>query len=272
MVFGGENFVSGAFLFLNDTWEYAPATNTWTPAVVTPPVPPARAVAVMAYDPVRRVTVLFGGTNDFSGTQRFADTWEWNGTTWRPAATTGPFGRTQAQMAWDPSRNRIVLYGGYSSAGLTNNELWEWDGVAWTQRMGIGSGPARAAGNLVFDSNRGRLVLVTGLSTGVNTSTDTSVWELGPPWATITAPGTPARYAASSVYDPSTSSILVIGGVVTTTPQPNTYFLTGSSWTSISAPAAIGFAGAALDSNRGRVYLFGGIGSSLVRLNSLLIY
>lgn len=44
------------------------------------PGPGARNVHAMAYDPVRRVVVLHGG---FHAPERFTDTWEWDGRSWR---------------------------------------------------------------------------------------------------------------------------------------------------------------------------------------------
>lgn len=272
VVFGGEDFVSGAFRFLSDTWEYSPATNTWTAPNVT--APPARALAAMAYDPVRGVSVLFGGTNDFSSTNFFSDTWEWNGSSWRQATTTtGPSGRRQAQLAWDGNRQRIVLHGGYDSSNAVMTDTWEWNGTAWTQRTGIGTGPARAAGALVFDSARNVLVLTAGLNTIQATSTDLTTWELGASWAMRTTSGTaPARYATATTYDPGINAVLVVGGTVNGASVAGTYTLSNASWSFASQPANIGFASAVFDPLRGRVYVFGGLNGAVARTNQLLVY
>lgn len=39
--------------------------------------------------------------------------------------------RRGAQMATDPERGRIVLFGGKDSSGATRNDLFEWDGASW---------------------------------------------------------------------------------------------------------------------------------------------
>ena len=48
----------------------------------------ARRASPMAYDPLRRVTVLFGGNGGWDGLLN--DTWTWDGTNWTQVATEGP--------------------------------------------------------------------------------------------------------------------------------------------------------------------------------------
>jgi hypothetical protein len=58
--------------------------TTWSPLATTGG-PSARYLPDVAYDESRNVLVLFGGGNP-AGTNLFADTWEFDGTTWRRAA------------------------------------------------------------------------------------------------------------------------------------------------------------------------------------------
>jgi hypothetical protein len=63
----------------NDTWIWDGAANSWTQ--VNPAVSPsARQNGAMAFDPIRKEIVLFGGYAGFY----FSDTWVWNGTSWAP--------------------------------------------------------------------------------------------------------------------------------------------------------------------------------------------
>ena len=55
--------------------------GTWIDAGGTGPAPRARYLAGAAYDPARRVLVLFGG-GDPAGMDLFSDTWEHDGTAW----------------------------------------------------------------------------------------------------------------------------------------------------------------------------------------------
>ena len=60
VLFGGFDAPTGTYY--NDLWVYRYASNTWTqvfPAIS----PPGRRTGAMAYDPVRRLTVLYAGKN-----------------------------------------------------------------------------------------------------------------------------------------------------------------------------------------------------------------
>ncbi len=130
VLFGGTGF--------DDTWLWDGAQ--WTLAAPASK-PTARESASAAYDPIRKVVVLFGGLD--TSFVPFADTWEWDGTTWTPRLVPGPPARSSAGMAWDTARKRIVLFGG---AGQSNtlNDQWEWDGQTWKQLPTLNSVKPRA--------------------------------------------------------------------------------------------------------------------------------
>ncbi len=137
------------------SWMWTWDGSAWTQATPTT-VPPIRYSAMMTWDPVRQVIVLFGGF-DLSG-NALNDTWTWDGTTWTqatPSVSPGP--RGQAGLAWDPSTSSVLLYGGVS--GYTNfNDTWRWDGSAWTQVPTVL--PAQGAASLALDTDLGQPVLL----------------------------------------------------------------------------------------------------------------
>lgn len=110
------------------TWEWD--GNSWS---VRSNAPPPRIDSAMAFDPVRRVTVLFGGTSYNAGGY-LNDTWTWDGTAWRLApVTSAPAPRDQYAMAFDVHRKVLVLFGGASgNIEAPFNDTFEWDGSAWT--------------------------------------------------------------------------------------------------------------------------------------------
>jgi hypothetical protein len=71
--------------------------------------------------------VLFGG-NVTSG-DVLADTWEWDGTTWRDATPPGtkPGPRRFHSLAFDSARGRMVLYGGLDPSDRSLADTWELD-------------------------------------------------------------------------------------------------------------------------------------------------
>jgi hypothetical protein len=97
-----------------DVWEYD-ANGQWTKKVLTGTVPQRRRNPGVAYDPLRGVTVLFGGMDTTTLTD-YADTWEWNGTQWSPRIMTGmvPGARRSVSIAYDEARAQLVLFGGGS--------------------------------------------------------------------------------------------------------------------------------------------------------------
>ncbi len=118
---------------LQDTWTWD-GTN-WTPQ--TPAAQPStRYGAAFGYDPIHQQVVLFGGGNDQGGggaTMTYGDTWLWDGHNWtQPPLTNQPTAKFYADMAWDASRGRLVMFGGRLSGGIFADS-WEWDGTAWVQ-------------------------------------------------------------------------------------------------------------------------------------------
>ena len=113
---------------LSKTWEWD-GSNWMAHAAV----PPARYGPAMAYDPVRRITVLFGGV--VPGSNHNNETWTWNGTTWTLVATGGPPPRDEHAMAFDVRRKVLVMFGGLNAAiEDLHQDTWEWDGSAWSLR------------------------------------------------------------------------------------------------------------------------------------------
>ena len=112
-------------LLLSDTWvwdgsnwtEQSPATS-----------PAARWGAPMVYDAATGKVVMFGGFDIATGTNDFADTWVWDGSTWtKQAPATSPSARYEASMAYDAATGNVVLFGGLNGAGVSPlNDTWTW--------------------------------------------------------------------------------------------------------------------------------------------------
>jgi hypothetical protein len=125
---------------LDDTWLFDGAI--WQPHLSgTRPEP--RNGHAMAYDPTRRIAVLFGGSTisglDDRRAQALEDTWLWNVTAWSPDSPGGrpPPASSQHAMAYDPSVGRVIMFGGHSLGGWTGDYdhggTWSYDGVGWNK-------------------------------------------------------------------------------------------------------------------------------------------
>jgi len=115
VLFGGSYYDNGDHNF-GDTWEWDGAS--WTQVSTTGPTP--RFGHAMAFDPIIRRTVLFGGYSPLLG-----DTWEWNGYDWVRTATSGPAPRLYTAATFDSVRGHVVLFGGW--IGVRNlGDMWEY--------------------------------------------------------------------------------------------------------------------------------------------------
>lgn len=87
-----------------------PGNGTVTRGRFAPPPAPNRAAdRPWPYDEARACVVLFGGMVPW---ECVGDTWEWDGNEWTHRSTIGPNPRHFHAMAYESSRQRVVLFGG----------------------------------------------------------------------------------------------------------------------------------------------------------------
>src|SRR5262245_34007717 len=140
---------------LADTWEFDGETWAQRSTVGSPPGSWGHA---LAYDVVRRRTVLFGA---------FTGTWEWDGTTWTPPTLgVAPASRFYPAMVLDLSRGKIVMYGGIqaNAAGTPLGDTWTYDG-SWVQLASNPAMPRRGRHAMAYEPNRRRVVVHGGHDT-----------------------------------------------------------------------------------------------------------
>ena len=290
-VFGGVDFNQQPF---DDLWEWD--GTTWT-EVITDVQPPARSDAGLAYDPVRKSLILYGGqSNQSSGMYYqtvFGDTWEWSSTTrqWTQLSpTASPDPLYSHGMVTDTTRNKILLFAGMSNyqyylppaPGLPpggyqdpmRNEVWEWDGnnVTWTNRTPIVSTTApspRQYPILAYDEGLQKLFVEESSMYGYyGTGSNSAFWEWDPisaGWVYFNTGdyldyGTPY----SAAYDSTRRREVVFGDVWSmTTGIHETWELDakGPTWyvrTVETSPSSGYGIAMAFDRARGVVVLFGG--------------
>jgi hypothetical protein len=218
---------------------------------VTPIGPgPTDAAEIMAFDPLREVSVAFvdGQTwehNGYSWRQvattnvppdryefalgfdgqhiviyggqavqggALADFWAFDGVDWTLIGNHQPPGRRRAAaVAYDPSRARLVLYGGTDMSNGFPADTWEWDGATWMQvANGTPNPNSRVWHRMVFDDSRQRVVLCAGAFNPM-TYMDTWEWD-GSAWLQTVVSSFPPTIAPSLVHDQSTGRTLMISG------------------------------------------------------------
>ena len=231
-----------------DTWEWD--GTAWVLKSDSGPID--RFGTGLAYDPVRNMTLMFGGHYHLTG--QLGDTWEWNGTSWTFRTDGVPLARDNHAMVWDTARQRAVVFGGYT--GFFVNDTWEWDGTSWTQVNIVGTAPpGRWFHAMAYDSARGRTVLFGG-DDGVTTFGDTWEWD-GTAWALKSTSGPSARAGHAMAFDSATKRTVLFGGGA----PADTWEWDGTVWTrrSVSGPSQRIGPVMAYDSVRDRVVLFGGV-------------
>jgi hypothetical protein len=303
LLFGGGRSDSNSYdgtgivAAMSDTWEMDPATHVWT--AVTGAGPSARHDFGMVWDGTRNKAVLFGGMQvDISGVAGIPkqDTWEWDPTNlaWTERTMAGPkpgprFGHA---MAFDGSRNKVVVVGGFDIAsGGSLADVWDWDPTTgvWTQRMTGAESPMpspRQYASLVSDDARARLELIAGATTvdpygkggtgGIiiyppgmyGTTGSREVWELDPAKPAFTDRTAPLdvpspRAGHCMAYNPSTGLTYVYGGSDPMTGQllDDLWAWDGKTWAEIASdvrPPGRSDSAMAFDPSRKSLILYGG--------------
>lgn len=210
VMFGGYRL--GNTRFFRDTWEYD--GKKWTqkrPAQS----PPARNGAVMAYDPLNKRMILFGGFGGPGNWIFFDDTWEYAAGQWRQLTPTHhPPAREAAGMVYDAARQVMVLFGGGIEAGsLVFQDTWEWNGQNWNRRTDLPtSPPARWAFMMAYDSDCQRAVIYSGLKGTTEQFIDTWTYD-GKTWQQVLTHDQPIpRWDGGMVYDDRNQRLLMFGG------------------------------------------------------------
>ena len=208
LLFGGTGATSSTLLVLGDTWFFDSATKNWQQLEGPLVQPSARYGAGLVFDPVRNVAVLFGG-NDANNVP-LDDTWEFDGTTWRPLTlASAPSARAFHRLAFDPTLQQIILYGGIAGNTLLQ-DTWAFNGNQWSKVAEAGPGP-RGYYAIGSDSVRGTETLFGGFTTN---SFLGDTWELeGTTWNRKATSGPTARIEAPMEFLPSTRRSILFGGV-----------------------------------------------------------
>ena len=258
----------------NDVWAYSLGPGgRWTrlyPAG-TPPLPRYGAAAI--YDAANDRMVVFGGyTYGPFGDRQLKDVWalSLSGTpawTQITPAGFGPSARQNVGAVYDPSGQRMVVFGGYT--GSFTNELWSLslDGPpAWTQLTPAGPPPSpRNVFGFAYDAGRDRMVIFGGWD-GANLSDS---WALdltaGGAWSPIPTAALPsARRGCYAAYDDAGDRLVMFGGFdIGTRDDVWALSFTGTpEWTSLTvggiAPSRRYGGGAIYDPLRRRFVVCGG--------------
>lgn len=211
----------------------------WIQLAPTGAAPDGRSVHTEVYDGASNRAIVFGGLLQSSGTVG-NDVWVLtgaDGTGGTPAwnqqfpAGGGPAARQGHSAVYDPSSNRMIVFGGLAGDGFTAfSDVWVLTNAnglggtsTWSQLTPMGSAPATRVGHTaVYDPNSNRMVIFGGLRGTSPFPVLNDVWVLtnangtggAASWIQLSAVGIPpaARVDQSAVYDPGSNRMMVFGG------------------------------------------------------------
>ena len=229
LMFGGIKIVSGGYAFdFSDFWKF---TETGWQEIVTFGGPLKRHGHLMAYDPRRGVTVVFGGDTDSETGPGIAyqETWEWNGEVWsrrcdgQPAndicAQIPEGGDDLAAMAYDENLGKILFVDSHTEPCGT----WTFGEEGWEKlNLNPATAPTQRDGAaMAFDHANGVMILYGGGSG--DEQQETWSWN-GSSWIKLN-PSANAGAQRSHVmgYDGDRGVIVLAG-------SGDTYEWNGSTW------------------------------------------
>jgi len=211
----------------------------------------------------------------------------------------GASSRDGAAGVYDPDRSRVYVMGGYSSSRGHLDDLWEWDGSAWTERCSSSVAPveacdttkpvARYRHTMAYDNGpaRDRVVLFGGYSDDYGYLYDTWTWNAATGAWTQANDGSGAAYCddymngaatspaprvdATMTFDASQNLVILYGGYCEGYVLDDIWSWNGTAWaritpTTTNAPCTAArpekrFGHTlAYDSGRSRHVLYGGMG------------
>lgn len=175
-----------------------------------------------------------------------------------------PSFRYDTAAAYSAVRNRAVLFGGVLSSPVgATADVWEWDGVDWTDVTppGPAMSPSPRSGHAMAELADGRIFM---FGAGADAWTwDGSLWSPVTPASPVAPP--PLRFHAMC-FDAARNRVVVFGGLPGFL-QPfvnDVWEWDGALWHHVPAPAGAAwpaarrYAAMAFDPLRGRTVLFGG--------------
>jgi hypothetical protein len=218
--FGGWVYPSNYF---NDVWVLSLADPpTWTQMTPIGSSPLGRRAHAAVYDPARDRMLVYGGSGD---SQVFGDLWALHlegGMIWEPLLTTGtpPPPRYFPSLVYDPSRDRVLVYGGGDDAH-SKDDVWELRlaDLHWSRVEISPYSPALERHMASFDTERDRMLVHGGWSVdydviSIGSATFALVFRPEPHWEVVRSDGTwpSPRAAHSQLFDPLRDRLDIFGG------------------------------------------------------------
>jgi len=147
--------------------------------------PQARHGAKMAYDPVGKQVLLFGGRGSGSVVgDLYNDIWalDLEKRTWKKLnPSSGPEARLSPGLVYDPSQHQLILFGGYRNSGRVNDTwLFDLDDNEWQEVFPSTSPPERSDMGLAYDEKNQAVLLFGGYCLDFDRDQCDDTWVFDP--------------------------------------------------------------------------------------------
>jgi hypothetical protein len=219
---GMVDYVETFPTYFTDTWEWD--GSHWLQRLAAGF--PHRYGHQMAFDPLRRRMVTFGGETRQGDPPGFLtlDTLEYDGESWRSITNVGPAPREGHAMTYDPVLHRVLLFGGYGNA------TWAWDGTTWSVLNAAGP-PGRVSPAHAYDTVRNRWVVFGGRPISSYTPL-ADLWEWDSvAWTQRTPATMPPAASGTMAFDPLRGrAVLNVGYSVNATSTVDLWEWDGVAW------------------------------------------
>lgn len=180
-------------------------------------------------------------------------------------ATHLPAPRTDADMAFDAARGRLVMFGGVNGATY-RGDTWEYDGAAWRQVST--AGPAGRRGHkMVYDSVRRRTLMFGGFASPALGAFQTWAWD-GATWRLVDdATGPTMSFSSGAALDAAAAFDPGRGRAVLYLSNGETWEWDNLTWTrrATAGPGTRRGMAMAYDRTTLRVILYGGASGASIR-------
>lgn len=184
----------------------------------------------LIWDPAREEVLLFGGAR--SPGEYLADTWTWNGSSWRRHRIEGPPARGFASVAFHPSRGTVVLHGGRAEGRRPHSDTWEWDGSSWRVIEERGTYSSDHHGMVYLPASDELLAFGGWDGSGVSGET----WLFDGGWRRAVGEEPPPRSAFGLAYDPVRDVVVLNGGLWIEGQYADVWEWTAGAWRAVGGP------------------------------------
>lgn len=220
ILFGG--FAVGHSIVSNQTWAYNYANNTWKD-LGPRNAPSERASYGMAYDPTRRLAVLFGG---FTEQGYHNDTWIFDPSenSWKELQIAGdtPAARGAMGFVYQNANDVFIMFGGFSDRGFFS-DTWILDLKTKTwSNSSPSTSPAPIRTRMVYDTPSGNSYFFGGDVVPAESEEGApepyaKTWQYGPDssWRQVESGSDPPARSLNGIIVDAQGRLIIFGGTDT---------------------------------------------------------